>query len=99
MALIECPDCKKQISEMASSCPVCGRPSENHIEEADSRVTAKRRHESRVGLGSALAIIGTIIYGVYPSSDPTMSTTGVGLILVGILLFLSGRWRLFRHHG
>lgn len=26
MALITCPDCQKEISESAVSCPFCGRP-------------------------------------------------------------------------
>jgi len=26
MGLIECPDCKKQVSDLAPTCPNCGRP-------------------------------------------------------------------------
>lgn len=26
MPLIECPDCKRQVSDLAPSCPGCGRP-------------------------------------------------------------------------
>jgi hypothetical protein len=26
MALIKCPDCKKDISDSAAACPFCGRP-------------------------------------------------------------------------
>lgn len=42
MALIECPDCGKNISDMATSCIHCGRPM-NHI---NSKTNTKRQNES-----------------------------------------------------
>ena len=32
MALINCPECKKEISDKAASCPNCGNPIENNTE-------------------------------------------------------------------
>jgi large conductance mechanosensitive channel len=39
MALVECPDCKKSISELASDCPNCGYPLAE--EEAKKKVKKK----------------------------------------------------------
>ncbi|MGD9931655.1 MAG: zinc ribbon domain-containing protein [Mangrovibacterium sp.] len=35
MALIHCPECNKQISDQAQSCPNCGYPIGNRIKEWD----------------------------------------------------------------
>jgi predicted amidophosphoribosyltransferase len=39
MPLIQCPDCKKEISDQAPVCPNCGRPF------SQPRISAKKRHE------------------------------------------------------
>jgi len=33
MALLECPECKSSISSMAKSCPSCGVPLKNDLQE------------------------------------------------------------------
>ena len=42
MALIECPDCKKMVSERALSCPFCGCPSE-FFSEAKEEIDNKQQ--------------------------------------------------------
>ena len=45
MALILCPECGKQISDMAESCPICGfpiNPIEKIITTEDSLLTRNR---------------------------------------------------------
>src|SRR5688572_29438101 len=41
MALIECPDCSKDISDLAPSCPNCGRPT---LSASSPRTTASAQH-------------------------------------------------------
>jgi predicted amidophosphoribosyltransferase len=46
MALIECPECKKNVSDMASSCPDCGYPIKSTLMKArasDNILKAKER--------------------------------------------------------
>lgn len=35
MAIVECPECKKQVSEFAKSCPHCGYPIETSLNKKD----------------------------------------------------------------
>lgn len=48
MPLIECPDCRKQISDSAPSCPICGRPS-----SARSAEPVPAGHQARTSSGSS----------------------------------------------
>ena len=44
MALINCPECGKQISDMAHSCPICGFPIKGYAEE-QKKIRAKELEE------------------------------------------------------
>jgi hypothetical protein len=45
MALIECPDCKKKISDAAPACPNCGRPFHNEDDSTAAQTTDQRQEK------------------------------------------------------
>ena len=96
MALIECPDCKTQISDIAPSCPRCGRPMP--MPDAKQTVlielTAKRYKAQKV-LGGILTFAGFAL-------GATAGNIGwVGLIMVpiGLYFLMSARIGAWWHHG
>ncbi|MBP3677266.1 MAG: hypothetical protein J6I97_02855, partial [Agathobacter sp.] len=54
MALIKCPECKKKISDQCNSCPNCGYPIGDYVEERNS--------ETNFGVVDSLADNKTPIY-------------------------------------
>jgi hypothetical protein len=65
MALIVCPDCRKEISEKAPACPNCGRPmtsTPTNVEEVNARGFI-----GKPGTGAHIMNIGcaAIIIGVF----------------------------------
>ena len=54
MALITCPDCKKEISSSAESCPGCGRPMETSIKCPTCKSDDVEKISNASKVGSAL---------------------------------------------
>jgi uncharacterized membrane protein YvbJ len=65
MALIECPECGKRISEKASACPNCGNPMRRYKSEPKIEVKGQKEgcflQTLNVGCMIIFAIIGLII--------------------------------------
>lgn len=67
MSMFPCPECKKNISDTASSCPKCGHPvSSEEIDRAKEVRLASQKQAKKVGIGcgtiiAVLWIIGTIM--------------------------------------
>lgn len=59
MALIACPDCTKQVSDSAPSCPSCGRP----IAPIQTELTAKR-YKGRMAGSFIMALLGFVATAV-----------------------------------
>jgi len=78
MALVQCPECKREVSSKASTCPHCGHP----IGGAEGSTPAKKR----VGYGmGCLVLIGLfIVVSVYTESKrATTGTSGSSGTSVG----------------
>lgn len=66
MALINCPDCGKKVSDQAPTCPNCGRPLEE-VSQSTPNVKAEGQKEGcflqtmNAGCMIIFAIIGIII--------------------------------------
>lgn len=43
MALINCPECRKPVSDKATTCPNCGFSIENHLKELSSEIERKKK--------------------------------------------------------
>lgn len=63
--LIECPECKQQISDQAQACPRCGHPIKpaRPIAVETPKTSSKKGHGCLIALGIivALAIIGSLL--------------------------------------
>lgn len=98
MALITCPDCQKQISDLAPACPNCGRP----IAETNSQSASQKIKVDKSGgaFCKALQLLGAIMlcFGVvsciYGGYDPMhkASLTPIIMILGGFFTFVVGRF-------
>lgn len=103
MALIKCPECGKEISDKAASCPNCGCPVENNTyknhfesekEEKDyTKIAAqveKEEVESRVTQGNRTAGIILNILGTLSLLLGIFGGGGFGLILGGLFFLAIG---------
>lgn len=63
MGLIKCPDCGKEVSDMAINCPYCGRPlnSDNVSANASNANGAESTRKKKKGHGCLVSIIGFCI--------------------------------------
>jgi len=91
MALISCPECEKEISDKAASCPSCGAPISNNSEAAlgNQHIAVTRTGAKWEGMGFLL-IVGGMIYGM--ASGPENHLGGAAAA-VGFVLFLIGRFK------
>jgi hypothetical protein len=88
MALIECKECSKQVSDSAAACPNCGAPiaSESFVSDASPKQPAKK-----VGVGFALGIFflpwifGWFLLG--RGYSMAARVLGLGWLALAILLF------------
>lgn len=70
MALIKCPECGKEISDKASSCPSCGYPINNtEIETEQDRINIRGKNKGKNFLifGSVLFLI-SMVFGISTSN-------------------------------
>lgn len=95
MALIECPDCGRQVSDSAATCIGCGRPL--HADHDDDHTVlieqSSKGWKSLILTGLAFVVVGFVVTGVAKSDGG--SAVGGLLILVGAVTFVFsviGRW-------
>lgn len=75
MALIICPECKKQISDSASSCPNCGYQLTAEKVDAIKKVEQQNQKGCAIGCLSILAIFFIIfLIGLFSSESPNNSS-------------------------
>lgn len=65
MALIDCPDCKKEVSSLADKCPHCARPIMRKTDQTDPGlyIPSHQRTKSTSsggGLGALVAVAGLL---------------------------------------
>jgi len=96
MALINCQDCGKSVSESAASCPQCGRPI------SSAQPAAKTRASGDAGaitillkLAGVLLIIGALFVPAIIYTSNAQEPWGLGWIMsgAGLFLFFVGRLR------
>lgn len=88
MALIECTECGKQISDQATQCPSCGVPVKT------TPVAIKRSGSGLEAGGFFLLLLGVPV-AIWGSADDAQTALALGAIasIVGIALFIAGRLR------
>ena len=91
MALILCPECDKEISDKAASCPGCGAPisSDDNAALGNQHTSVTRTGAKWEGIGFLL-IVGGMIYGM--ATGPENHSGGMAAF-IGFILFLIGRFK------
>ncbi len=110
MALINCPECKNQVSDTAATCPNCGAPIKGASEAkaAGSNLTTTQSTSKRLKLhmliSSLIFLIGVTWFFVAsqaaaenPGIDVNVAIPG-WFIIVGAVWFLITRFRIWWHH-
>jgi hypothetical protein len=106
MALVNCPDCNKQVSANAPTCPGCGAPIAAAKEAAGSGVqqlstiqeTSKRLKLHTLGAVAA-TVTGTTWLIVHAQSGSSASPAIPAILAFGGLSwYLVTRFRIWWHH-
>lgn len=66
MALIKCPECEKEISDKASSCPSCGYPiNKTEVETEQDRVNVRGKNKGKnfLTFGGILFLV-SMVFGI-----------------------------------
>ena len=101
MALINCPECNREISDKAASCPGCGAPVQS---TTTTSATAKVEPPMPSTIPAAAEPLGTPPPFPSPANRPT-TITGiqvVGLVLAcvgGVAIYVAGAGVLDQHSG
>lgn len=92
MALISCPECDKQISSKASSCPVCGHP----IAAQTIEVTAKKWKAIQLISGGWLTVS---IFVILTSLPEEISAFWLYSAIICFLAFVGAKFGAWWDHG
>ena len=103
MALIKCPECMKEVSDKAPTCPNCGSPIAAAKENSEVGVNlttiqgTSKRLKSQILISVICIIIGIIwLIGSLQTKDPS---PWPGLLIFGGLVgFIVTRFRVWWHH-
>ena len=107
MALIPCPECKREVSDKAASCPHCGNPLVNFVgqqvrpatsvETAPSRVVTTRATARKWKMiqiaGFAISVVGVAKYVGGNHVD------GMSIIILGVMILGAARFMGWWKHG
>lgn len=88
MALIKCPECKKQVSDMSPSCPSCGHP----IKAITIEKTGKKWK------GLKLLSVGLIFLG-FVAAFNNEPVVGAIMLVIGFIMFPIAFIGAWWHHG
>lgn len=76
MAMIKCPECGKEISDQAVSCPNCGYVLKKEPDVKRTKLSAAKKN---VGAGTAYIVVGVAIFVVF-------CFLGIFGIIIGLFL-------------
>ncbi len=108
MALINCPECDNQVSNTAESCPHCGAPIAGAKEGQAAGTQIKTVQETgkklklQILISSLIFWVGVIwlfaaINSAKLSSEEPSSMPAL-LITVGLIWYITTRFRIWWHH-
>ena len=85
MALIKCPDCGKQVSDKAGSCPNCGCPIANMPPTGKIRCLSADRHVKRMKFAISGRVGAEVPVGSVATITINQPTTVDVTIVLGII--------------
>lgn len=92
MALIKCPECKREVSDRAPSCPSCGNP----LAATTVEQTGKEWKTLKL-IGAALSILGVIV--LLGNRQDGLSAFGAAVFVTGVAVFIGAGIAAWWHHG
>jgi len=105
MALIPCPECGREISNLAPSCPQCGTPVASKKETQEIRVPLQTiQGTSKKLKGQILICAGMfwgglfMMFGASSYGDTGMATFAGIVAFFGFVFYLSTKARIWWHH-
>jgi len=102
MALINCPDCRAQVSDRAGACPRCGHPIAIARESAGAgtALTTIQGTSKRLKAHTAISATAVILsmFGAALSSSAAWKGFWVLAAVGGLAWFIVTRVRIWWHH-
>lgn len=102
MALITCPDCQKQISDQAPTCPNCGRPiaathaNEKKVQTIEATGKYWKGMQLFGGMSICIGIISCVRLFSYPETASPI--VPVAFLILGVLLLIFGKFGAWWEH-
>lgn len=100
MALINCPDCKTEVSSLAAACPKCARPIAAPATSPESPQQKTQTIEATAKDWKAIQLLGALIlcfsFGAFAVHD---TAKGSVLLFSGIVVLVVGMVGAWWHHG
>lgn len=96
MALVQCPECGKQVSDQAAACPECAYPIGGppaSVAVHSSRVISTKRAGGIWEAIGFLLIVAAVIAGLANNSAGSGPGLGSLLGVTGFIVFLVGRFK------
>ena len=99
MTLMQCTECKSQISDKADACPNCGNPinqknAENSIQTIQETGKSLKLHYI---LSISLWLIG-FFTAMLSERKSLLFYTGIAIFAIGVLWFLITKFRMWWNH-
>ena len=70
MALIQCPECNREISDQAKACPHCGCPVKKKVIKADEQTQKNNRIFAWILGAAVLVIAAVLLFGEHSKGKP-----------------------------
>jgi len=106
MALIQCPDCNKDVSTSAVSCPNCGAPisAAKETEAAGAPLTTTQSTSKKFKGQQVIAVLMLLVgifwlFGALSQEPVAPAGLPMTITLVGLVWFIIIRIRTWWHHG
>ena len=111
MAMIDCPECDREISDRAAACPNCGTPIADAADTAATGATltttqeTSKRFKMQILCAWLMIIAGGI--GLYKGgermtdgAEPSLMTSAVpvALLAIGGIWYIATKVRIWWHH-
>lgn len=90
MAMIQCSECKRDISDQALACPGCGAPGAKGAPSAPQQKVESTRGGAKYEIAGFLMIIAGMLMAI--GSDGMVGSIGGAMMAVGFCVFLVGRF-------
>jgi len=106
MALINCSECKKEVSDKAASCPHCGAPIfiARESKAAGALLTTVQETSKKLKAHKVIASlmfwfgIGWVIVDTNAIVRPGESIAAPAMTSIGLLWYIVTRFRIWWHH-